>query len=152
MEGLFTTNSNYKNPKSFPEFAITPFNGLRADAGDDSKDMISQNYERGIGMSSVIKYLTDDERYGKAGIGKTFGGVSQSVLTTASLLNSMDALIADWWPDLFKEYVSGNIYDVPLGYFLDNKSQSWEINSIEDTLRLFPITYTDLSAKMLNQS
>lgn len=148
MEELFTSDSNYKNPKSFPEYAITPFNGLRADKGENSEANFDLNLQHGIGMSSVIKYLTDDERYGKVGIGKTFGGVSQSVLTTASLLNSMDALLADWWPDFLKEYVGGNIYDVPIGYFLDNKSQSWEINSIEDTSRLFSITYPDLSAKM----
>jgi hypothetical protein len=147
MEELFTTDDNYKNPKYFPEFAMAPFNGLRADGGNINR---KQNYEQGIGMSSVIKYLTNDERYGKSGIGKTFDGVSQTNLTTSSLINTVDAFIFEWWPDFFKEYVSGNIYDVPFGYFLDHKSQSWNITTIEDTLRLFTGTYNDLSAKMFS--
>ncbi len=154
VEKLFTNNPDFQFPQNYPDWGIAPFNGLRAGAGEYTTDNLPQITMHGIGMSSVIEYLTKDERYGKAGIGKTYTSISNNILIPAALLQNVDALIADWWPDFFKEYVGGQIYDRQISYFLKKNHAEWNIESIEDTLKVFRSSeaniglYPDLSAKI----
>lgn len=151
-EELFTDDPNFKHPIDFPPNAMVPFNGMRAGAGGDYEKIIFNNH--GSGMSSMIKYLVDDTRFGKGGILKTYQDISQGVDPIAALIKNMDAMVADWWPDFIKTYMSGDIYDVPNDYFLDNAKLEWNINDENDILKIFHASdpavklYPDLSAKL----
>lgn len=148
-EELFTDDANYKNPPNFLNYAMEPFNSMEL---IDNVDL----YKHSIGMSSVIKYLTDSEKFGVAGVGKMYQLISnnKNILPVSALLKTMDDLTPDWWPDFFKEYISGNIYNVPFSYFQGNLSGNWSIAGITDTIKVFQANdpqighYVDLSAKM----
>ena len=149
VEELLTSDPGFKNPQNFPKNTYEPFNSIEVEANVDT-------ITHGIGMSSVIKYLTDDSRFGKAGIRNMYEYISEHHpdKSTQALLQTMTAPLTEWWPDFFKKYVSGEIYDVPIDFFLEKAKGEWDINSIEDTLKVFSSTefsigeYLDLSAKM----
>ncbi|NOX65595.1 MAG: hypothetical protein GXO85_07305 [Chlorobi bacterium] len=151
-EGLFTDDPNFKYPTNFPANAMAPFNGMRAGAGGDYDKILFINH--GYGMSSMIKYLVDDSRFGKAGIVKTYQDIFQDVNSITALINNIDAMVADWWPDFIKTYMNGEIYNIPKDYFLENTKLEWSINDENDTLKVFAASdptvkfYPDLSAKL----
>ncbi|VAX29644.1 hypothetical protein MNBD_IGNAVI01-1594, partial [hydrothermal vent metagenome] len=151
-EELFTDDPNFQYPAKFTANAMAPFNGMRAGAGTDyDRDIFNKH---GYGMSSMIKYLVDDTRYGKTGIGKTYQDIGKGVDPIAALINNMDAMVTDWWPDFIKTYMNGEIYHLPNDYFLDYAKLEWNINDENDILKIFASSdpavkfYPDLSAKL----
>ena len=156
LEGLLIDDPGFKYPYGFEQYHMAPFNGMQISNEGDALEVIKKNAAHGIGMSSVIKYLVDSPHFEKTSIGKMYKYIYENtdVNTTTVLLNNIDAPVTDWLPDFFKEYVSGNIYSQPIDKFLSNANDSWDINSVEDTLKEFKSSnflirkYQDLSAKM----
>jgi hypothetical protein len=90
------------------------------------------------------------------GIKETYETIQDASEATAALLSSVDALVAEWWPEFFRAYVGGDVYDVNAGFFTqhENVSGYWNIDEEDDDLRIFISTdpsigaYPDLSAKL----
>lgn len=156
LEGLLTNDPYFKYPLGFEQYHMAPFNGLQISTEDDPFEAINKHAEHGIGMSSVIKYLTDSPSFGNSGIGKMYKYIYENtdLNPTTVLLNTVDVPVREWLPDFFKEYISGNIYNQTIDKFLSNTKGSWDINNAEDTLNVFSSSnfliknYQDLSAKM----
>lgn len=151
-EGVFTDDAAYRHPSGFPGEEMAPFNGMRAGAGDGSgAAAIRRAIDHGEGMSAVIKYLTDDPRFTVAGIASTYETIEGTGCSaTAALLNNVEALVAEWWPQFFKSYVGGEIYGVGKDVFTAsaNLSGSWTIATGDDSVKVFTGRYPDLSAKL----
>ncbi len=151
-EELFTDDPDFQYPANFAANTMAPFNGMRAGAGVDFEPVTFNNH--GYGMSSLIKYMVDDSRFGKTGIAKTYQDIGKGVDPTAALIKNMDAMVADWWPDFFKQYVNGDIYNRSIDDFLNNTTLEWNINNDNDMLKVFSSDdaevglYPDLSAKL----
>jgi hypothetical protein len=145
IEELFTYSDNYKYPESFSEVAMQSFSGFHFGS-------YNFPFAHGVGMASVIKYLTDDKRFGKAGIGTTLENVSPTSLAAETIINTMEALKTEWWPDYFKKFIGGDIYKLSSDFFINNAHHEWSIDTIDDTLKIFDSDevglYPDLSAKL----
>ncbi len=150
-EEHFTSSSSYQYPVSFPDHEMEPFHGLRLSDLESTGDADRQ----GHGMSAVIKYLVDF-RFGIEGLVGTYDEIWPGSGPIVALLNNVDALVADWWPDFFRKYVAGEIYNVSSAIFTapEHLSGSWDINGDSDALKVFASsdpgvgTYPDLSAKL----
>jgi hypothetical protein len=148
-EEILTDDAGYLRPRGFPGSEMAPFTGMRAGSGDGSDE--GRMFEHGRGMSAVIKYLADDDsRFGIEGIKDTYESIQGGSDPAAALLNNVNGLVADWWPDFFRDYVAGGIYGVGAGVFTSsqNLSGSWSVDSENDTVISFAHNYPDLSAKL----
>ncbi len=154
-EEEFTDDPIYQSPERFPGNEMAPFEGMRAGAGN--WDDVSQMFDHGRGMSAMIKYLVDDDsRYGEYGLRDTYEAIWAGSGAMAALLNTVNALVADWWPDFFRAYVGGGVYNVDAAIFTQygNLSGYWNVDDEDDTLKVFSSghegvgPYPDLSAKL----
>ncbi|MBN1424133.1 hypothetical protein JXA88_06220 [Candidatus Fermentibacteria bacterium] len=136
----------YQYPDSFVGREMAPFHGMRAGAGQDWQSVRLH----GFGMSALIEYLVNDPRYGEYGIRNTFEAIWGGTAPTAALLNNVNALVSEWWPQFFKAYVGGELYGVGKGVFTSssNLSGSWTIATGDDSVKVFTGRYPDLSAKL----
>ncbi len=150
-EELFTEDQNFISPEKFSPNAMLPLN-----IGMAQEETLSQsNLDHGDGMSSVIKYLVDDElKFGKEGIKKTLESIQGGANPVTALINNVNSLKAEWLLDFFSKYVGGKIYNVPASAFLDKLNGVWDIKSDADTLMEFKPTNAgvgkmpDLSAQL----
>ncbi|MGD9141375.1 MAG: hypothetical protein PVJ42_07520 [bacterium] len=147
-EEVFTDDAQYAYPGAFPGNEMAPFNGMKAGAGDGSD--ADQDADHGHGMSAVIKCLVDDSGFGMGGIKATYEAIEAGSDPAAALLNEMDAIITEWWPDFFRDYVGGGIYGVGGDVFTNsqNLSGTWTVDSGNDTLASFAGDCPDLSANL----
>ena len=150
-EELFSDPLDFKYPSKFPSFFMQPFDGLEIFADENI-------YNHGIGMSCVIKYLTEKSFFGTAGIDKLYkntlySNVNDGTDRTTIFLNSIDSPVEEWLPDFFKEYISGNIYNQSHKSIVSLWDDTWYIDSADDTIEVFSTSdpgkskYLDLSAK-----
>jgi len=134
-EELLADNKNsFTTPILFENFYYAPFLGLEAGVIAGYYDY----YWHGIGMAPVIKYLVQSEGFGLSGIGRMYQNKSERDLSMPPqiLLLALYSHSTYWWPDFFIEYILGNIYPVPIDYFLDY-AEAWTVNDITDTLAVF---------------
>jgi len=122
-----------------------PFNGIQTGIGSKASEIESH----GIGMSALLKYLTQD--YGNDIVRKFFNGLKKNHNALEVILDTLNNRYniseSIWWPSFFKEFIQGNIYNVPSEEFLTNISETIEFND-GDTLKYIDETYNDLSAKL----
>jgi len=137
--------STYKIP--IPRFPIylagsemVPFDRMRGNRFVDN---------HGHGMITMLKYLIDNEKI----TGDKLRDILQSVHNNGNhpitgLLNTVNGLVADWWPDYFEKLIKGNIYNIDDSIFLSSEKlgDSWDIVSDEQSSS-FKKEYLDLSAK-----
>ena len=146
-EELFTDESTFESPYNFKYNQMAPFEGLALGAG---QFWDTQN-KHGHGMASLIKYL-DKNYLGNQIVKKTFSTIDNDIAPDLALYKNVDEFLTVWFPDFFKEYLSGNIYELSDDYFYTNAHHSWSINTENDTLKDFNSTevgkYPDLSAKL----
>ena len=145
-EEVFTDDAAYGHPAAFAGNEMAPLSGMRAGAGDGSD--LNREIAHGHGMSAVIKYLTDDARFGMGGIRGTYETIKSGAEPTAALLTNMDATAPDWWPDFFTAYVGGGVYGVGADVFTAGQglSGTWTVDGANDTLASFTSGCPDLSA------
>jgi hypothetical protein len=154
-EELFT-GSNFVKPNEFDKYVFAPFSGLRKGAGKDDH-LIA--YRHGIGISSVIKYLTTYKLYDQSlltinDISDIYVKINDNLESdpTLTLIETVHGSKSEWWPDFFIKYVGGKIYQASGSQFIkpENLSGTWNIQSHNDILQPFNNidTYPDLSAKL----
>jgi hypothetical protein len=149
---LFTSDLNYQYPERFNQNNLAPFDGMVAgalDGGQDASQVIESAVNYGIGMSVMIKYLMDRQKLKEGGLPSIYEKIQTGSEPASALLNSVNALVADWWPDFFMHYIRGDYYNLLSSVFTNYGSLtgSWDINSDSDVLKVFSATYPDLSAK-----
>ena len=151
-ETKFTEDKDYLVPTKalyFNKSAMAPFDGLRK----TSESYNYALYEGGEGLSSLIEYLVNNESiFGNAGISKLFDEVEFHSDAITALINTVDEQTSVWLHDYFKEYISGNIYDLPNDFFINNAHHEWTIESEEDISKIFDSNnmgkLADLSARI----
>ena len=120
-----------------------PFNGMEA----GTKGNIVDAGEHGYGMSAFIKYLVSI--YGETIVRDIYLKIldQQHPVRAIELAINPNYLFMAWEPFL-REYVQGNIYNVPKAAFLNATSGIFRIRSNTDVSKTFTETYPDLSAKL----
>ena len=107
-------------------------------------------------MTALFKYLFDNNLLNRQQVGKIFESIdknSEGKEAVTLLINEINGLKADWWPDFFKHFVSGEIYNVSSDVFIENPDGAWNIENDNDILKVFGPedsevgAYPDLSAK-----
>ncbi|MEJ2614932.1 MAG: hypothetical protein P8Z35_08240 [Ignavibacteriaceae bacterium] len=143
-EELYSTD-NFISPLDFNLHYKIPFNGIQSFL--ETSPSILESH--GIGMSALIKHLT--KTYGNNIVGKFFNGLKTNPNALEVILDTLNYVYntpeSIWWPNFFKEYISGNIYNVQGDKFLNNITKTIEFND-GDTLKHIDETYKDLSAKL----
>ncbi len=139
----FFTDSEFKYPENFDMHFMEPFEGLQG-----YKDIENSHF---IGLSSILKYLTEDEElFGMKGLKKMHSNTNEDTDPIVALLKTINGNVVDWLPDFYKKYLAGEIYELPQNSFINNADYDWNINSVNDTSKLFDPSapYRDLSAKL----
>lgn len=150
---LFSTLQDFNIPDIFYDNTLAPFNGISTGAGDNK---YQQSYRHGLGMAALFKYLFDDNLLEKQQIGKIFESIDKNIEgkePATLLIQEINGLKSDWWPDFFKHYVTGKIYNVSSEKFIENPDGDWNIEDDNDVSIVFGPddsevgAYPDLSAK-----
>lgn len=139
LQDYFSNNTIV--PYEFSGNELAPFNGLQFGSALET---------HGHGMVSIIKYLVDTEILALNRIGGIFNTIhEQNIHPVNALLNNVNGLVADWWPDYFEKLIKGEIYNIRDSVFLNdiNSDDTWNINTEGDTSEVFLKNYSDLSAK-----
>jgi len=141
-EEKFTDTPNYVSSIR-NDCEIAPFNGMEA----GTQGNIDDAGEHGYGMSALIKYLVS--RYGESIVRDIYLKIldQQHPVRAIELAINPNFLFMAWEPFL-REYVQGNIYNVPKAPFLNATSGIFRIRSNTDLAKTFTETYPDLSAKL----
>ena len=152
LEDLVTDDPDYNYPKqnyanNFLVNGMEPFNGIALNGVGNLANLTNH----GIGMSVMIKYLTQSSSFGLNGIGNMYKyQVGETWIN--GLLNTVDSPFEVWWPDFFRFYIKGDIFELPNYYFINRAHDEWNIDSEEDVSKTFTSaevgTYQDLSAKI----
>src|SRR3990172_8872366 len=156
---LFSTSKNLLYPDDYyPYFSLRQgdwnyiypvFSGIKYGAftGYGSLDFTSH----GFGMEELLKYLFDYNKLQKYQVGEIYRAIQEGKDPLATLIEKINGLKADWWPDFFKHYVGGGIYNISSSVFTNNIYGEWSINNDDDTIRVYDsdeeLRYADLSAK-----
>ena len=108
----------------------------------------------GYGMTSLIKYLMDNAKNeGKFNtfLHDVYSDIFEEDHPVKALIKKLNKPVELWWPDYLKEYISGNIYNVPSSVFLNANEDDLLKIAIEDNTE-FSVNlsreYKDLSAKL----
>lgn len=154
IEDWISDATNYIYPKYIIEKGLTPFWGFEGSDKSYEGDFDNNSEELGIrgrGMSGVIKYLSQLESFGLAGLGRYSWTPKSHTDQTSDLLDGIGIPHNEWWPDFIKQYVNNEIFKFPDGYFSQYTDASWDVNTENDTLKIFKSSgtknYQDLSAK-----
>ena len=119
---------------------IAPFYGMHAGAEHPDNPM------HGYGMSAMIKYLVG--LYGENVLPAMYQQVRYDMHPVEAVYLSIADPVSVWWPDFFKEYVSGKIYGVTAATFTNEKHISDVFNTETDASETFSGSYPDVSAKI----
>lgn len=147
---LFSTEANYI-PPGFKGNELSPFHGLVIGAGtNDEREAILHGY----GMTSLLKYLMDKAKLeGRFNIflSDVYLDIFNELHPVEALVKNMNKPVEVWLHDYYKEYISGNIYDVPCPVFLNASDKDLlkiEVNDNTSSSAVLSKEYPDLSAKM----
>ncbi|MCW8848775.1 MAG: T9SS type A sorting domain-containing protein [Melioribacteraceae bacterium] len=141
-------------PNSFKGNEMQIFKGFVT--GANLSLIISDEYKHGYGLASLIKFLMN--KYGTNLLFDFYQNIYTDKLPSSeaflkaieernTLANNRKVSENIWLPEFFKEYISGNIYNLPGEEFLTSVSETIEFND-GDTLKYVDETYNDLSAKL----
>ncbi|RKX23512.1 MAG: hypothetical protein DRP47_12710 [Candidatus Zixiibacteriota bacterium] len=140
-EKFTNTPTNYVS-SIFKDREREPFNGMEAGTnGNNDKAAI-----HGYGMSAFIKYLTS--RYGESIVRDIYLQILNQQHPVQAINLAINHNLFMIWENFLREYVCGNIYNVPKSEFIDDsQSGIFRIRSDTDRSKTFTETYPDLSAK-----
>ncbi|MCK4413754.1 MAG: hypothetical protein KAY32_09435 [Candidatus Eisenbacteria sp.] len=148
--------ATYK-PSEFEGNEFAPFVGMHAGAMLMHDPTGTSAKMHGHGMAAMFKYLgdwIDPQNLGytaarniHAGLGSRPGPAKHPVEAVATAFSGGDGLLKNWWPFFISKYFLAYIYRPDWTAFTDeeNMAGSWEIASDDDTLKVIPIDYPDLS-------
>ncbi len=95
----------------------------------------------------LIEHITRFNERGYKIVYDIYNSIVEHKSSIKGLLKALNDTEHIWWPNFFKEYVQGNIYNAPTEEFLKNTSKTIDFND-GDTLKYVDETYDDLSAKL----
>ena len=108
----------------------------------------------GFGMSALMKYLLENYSENLNLIAKIYLELLKTTDTKGhpidAILKSVEAPENDWWPGFIKDYLIGNIWDIPAEKFIEKIKFSDEVHFIDetDTVKYLERSYPDLSAQL----
>jgi|GEM_PF-4370019 len=154
-EELFNKAENF-TPLEFFMGLWNPFTGTPPTG--TGYEFHGYNRQYGMGMSAFIKYLTNI--YGNSIVAKIFDRLYDDRIAIEAIMNVLMEEYNHpeyiWWPDFYKEFIQGNIYNVPSKVFVNlARFEEWlsSRNPIEfiwrDTTHEYTSKYADLSAKLI---
>ncbi|MCP4581682.1 MAG: hypothetical protein GY839_08665 [candidate division Zixibacteria bacterium] len=138
---IFSDSPDYIPPR-FINYEMAPFLGMRAGATN-----VDRSVNHGFGMTSMIEYLT--QNYHESVLKRIYDGIETGGHSPVeAVMQSIEEPVEVWWPDFFKEYLSGNLYNVAAETFMGEASGTFNIRGENDTLTTFTGSYPELSAKI----
>ena len=106
----------------------------------------------GVGMSPFIKFIMDNYDSDGSLLINIFGALIKSgkYIPADAIINTLNIPEYTWWPDFFKEYIAGNIFDINGESFINKIISTDDLNFVNesDSLKIAEGTYPDLSAKL----
>jgi hypothetical protein len=134
------TNSGYISDVRTSNTLIKPFTGLQAGSVSDATF-------HGYGMSAFIKYI--EKKYGGNVLVSIYEKIFAGRHVVDAINNSINHnLFMDYNPFL-REYTQGKIYtDISHDIIVNNRDDTFKIETEKDTLKTFTANYKDLSAKL----
>ncbi|MFC1572170.1 hypothetical protein ACFL6M_01100 [Candidatus Eisenbacteria bacterium] len=151
-EEIFTDDPAFAHPTGIYANTDAPFAGFQAGARTGLPSI--DGYEHAMGMSPVIKYLMSDPSFGRQGFVQLYNDVGQGTATLLALQAKLPAPYESWWPEFFRQYMTGELYPIDPSMFMALATASWDIISTGDTEAEFLSEdagigpYPDLSAKV----
>ncbi|MBN1290979.1 MAG: hypothetical protein JXB48_03990 [Candidatus Latescibacteria bacterium] len=141
---LFTSETNYV-PSDFIGNETIPLSGF---------EYQEKNYrEYGYGMSALVKYLCDENCYGKKLLPLIFGEIRKGADIINAIVSSIDDSPEKWWPGFLSSYISGNIYNQPPSTFTSEEVLKGEFTLTEsDSVKSFHGMFCDLAADIYSIS
>jgi hypothetical protein len=133
--------------------AVAPFNGIMTKSLYENYD---NKFQYSVGMISLINYLLEyklnsQDLLRKKGLGNVFDLIKNGSSQPAALLSTIAQPVNEWWPDFFKHYIAGEIYNIKSDVFIgsENIDLYWKIqSSIGEDSYLILESFPDLSAKL----
>jgi len=153
-EELFPKDDNHipfiyeffnKQPKDIWDFNVVKemCNGLELSESNRLDKTAATNHR--VVLIGLIEFLT------KTNGDKIIVDIYNSIISQKSSVGGLIKALNDteniWWPNFFKEFLIGNIYNVPSDKILKNITEIIEFNT-GDTHKYVDATYNDLSAKL----
>ena len=150
-EKLFPFDNNYINSRY--EYSLYLRNNYIQQILNFSSN-ISNSWDKTkqvLPFIALVEYLTN---YSEKGENIIFDIYNNILASEVSENPSVDGVIKAlnnteniWWPNFFKEFIQGNIYNVTGEEFLKNITKTIDFND-GDTLKYIDEIYNDLSAKL----
>lgn len=137
VEGKLMTDPNYL-PGPIVSREMAPFRGMHAGISVGTAT-------HGYGMAGLVKYLLT--RFGQ----QNLISVYENIRSGSHPVSAIDATFGpspQWYEEFLRDYLQGRLYPVALGTFLASSSGDYLIAGAADTLRNFPDSYPDLSARL----
>jgi hypothetical protein len=149
-EKYFNDDPNFKYSENFEKNALAPFNGFQSGSSFENEIYLPHGY----GMASLIEYLVKNTSFGMEGFINTYRNIKSDFDPLSSLFTNVDGLFIEWFADYYKKLINNEIYELPKDYFIKNSNIIWNVNSENDSLKVFNAqdpnvdTYLNLSAKL----
>ncbi len=148
----FLTESTFTQPDELVENAMSPFNGLRAGAG--TLPDVEKIHNHGVGLATLIKFLTEHDKAGISSIAQLYANVNDGFNPAGAVHYYASEKLGElWWAEYLQALLEGEIYEMDFNYFLNNAHGIANINTFPVT-KTFSSTdasigpYPDISAKM----
>jgi hypothetical protein len=98
-------------------------------------------------FSALIEYFTKTNDKRDTIIYDIYKNVLSTQSSVGGLLQALNETENIWWPGFLREFIKGNIFDVPGEKFLKNITETIEFDE-DDTVKYVRDDYNDLSAKL----
>lgn len=106
------------------------------------------NNRYGSGMTAMLDYHITQRGQGIELILETARKIRNGSGPTEAFYETVEGNPNTWFPDFIRDYIKGQVYNVPPSQFLGGIRDSFLIATEADTSRTFTADYSDLSAKL----
>ena len=106
------------------------------------------NRRFGSGMTAMLEYHITQRGQGVGLILETVRKIQSGSDPTEAFYATVEGNPNTWFPEFIRDYITGQVYNVPSSQFLDGIRDSFLIATKADTSRTFTAEFSDLSAKL----
>jgi len=148
---LFPSQSDYY-PDDFPFWGNAALSGMQRNCSlPNDKNDLKQLRQHAIGMSSLIKYLTEPDRYTTSIIPEIYTKIKAGNHPVDAIASCVEHPIHLWWPNFLMNLILGNVYPLTgndLFYYVYFWDAFYYLTSDNKPPAKYKYEYQDLSARL----